>query len=239
MVHVPLAVSDGFKGRSKRGLYGDAAEEVDWSVGQIVDALKRLGLDDNTMVVFTSDNGPWLNKKEDGGCALPLREGKGTTHEGGVRVPMVVRWPGHVPAGTVCESAAMNMDLLPTLARLAGTTEPTDRVIDGKDIWPLMTAARGSRSPHDAIFYYRGNRLEAVRWRRWKLRLAVVAEKRPMALYDLESDISESQDVAASFPKIVQKLEEMAEKCREDLGDSITGRVGKNCRRPGTVGPSK
>lgn len=239
MVHVPLAVSDGFKGKSQQGLYGDAVEEVDWSAGQILDALKRLGLDDNTMVVFTSDNGPWLNKKEDGGSALPLREGKGTTYEGGVRVPMVVRWPGHVPAGTVCESTAMNMDLLPTIAKLAGTSAPTDRIIDGGDIWPLMAGKMGARSAHDAIFYYSGPRLQAVRWRRWKLILPIVAEKKPSALYDLGSDISETTDVAARYPKIVVKLQEIAEKCREDLGDSITGRTGKNCRPPGTVGPSK
>jgi len=233
MVHVPLHVSDGFRGKSKRGLYGDAAEEIDWSTGQILDTLKRLGLDDNTIVLFTSDNGPWLVKKEDGGCALPLRDGKGTTYDGGVRVPCVVRWPGKIPAGTVCAEMATAMDILPTFSRLAGASVPTDRTIDGRDIWPLMSGAEGASSPHEALFFYRANRLQALRSGKWKLILP--QDGSPTALYDLEADIGESKDVSGAYPIVVRRLSEMAQKCREDIGDAITGIKGRNCRPPGSA----
>jgi len=233
MVHVPLHVSDGFRGKSKRGLYGDAAEEIDWSTGQILDTLKRLGLDDNTIVLFTSDNGPWLVKKEDGGCALPLRDGKGTTYDGGVRVPCVVRWPGKIPAGTVCAEMATAMDILPTFSRLAGASVPTDRTIDGRDIWPLMSGAEGASSPHEALFFYRANRLQAMRSGKWKLILP--QDGSPTALYDLEADIGESKDVSGAYPIVVRRLSEMAQKCREDIGDAITGIKGRNCRPPGSA----
>jgi len=231
MVHVPLHVSERFRGFSKRGLYGDAVEEIDWSTGEVFDTLKRLGLDDNTLVVFTSDNGPWLAQKQNGGCALPLRDGKATTYEGGVRVPCVMRWPGKIPAGAVCGEMVTEMDILPTFARLAHAAVPTDRIIDGKDIWPLMSGAKGAVTPRESLFIYRANRLEAVRSGRWKLILP--QDGAPAALYDLDTDVAETNNLADSHPKIVQRLSEMAEKCREDLGDAITGRVGKNCRKPG------
>lgn len=231
MVHVPLHVSDKFRGKSKRGLYGDAAEEVDWSTGEILDTLKRLGLDDNTMVVFTSDNGPWLVKKDDGGSALPLRDGKGTTYDGGVRVPCVVRWPGNIPAGSVCGEMVSEMDILPTLARLAQAPVAMDRIIDGKDIWPLMSGAKGAVTPHESLFFYRANKLQAMRSGKWKLILP--QDGAPAALYDLDADIGETKDLSASYPSVVARLSTLAEKCREDLGDAITGRVGKNCRKPG------
>jgi arylsulfatase A len=238
MVHVPLHVSDGFRGKSKRGLYGDAVEEIDWSTGEILDTLKRLGLDDNTLVMFTSDNGPWLIKKEDGGCALPLRDGKGTTYEGGVREPTVLRWPGHVPAGSACSEMTSEMDLLPTFAGLAGAEVPSDRIIDGKDIWPLMSGAPGAKSPHDVIFYYSNTQLRAVRSGKWKLVLAQPKNNVPAALYDLDADISETTDLSARYPKMVKKLEELAEKCRDDLGDSLTDRKGRNCRPVGVAPPA-
>ncbi len=233
MVHVPLHASDAFRDKSARGLYGDAVEEIDWSTGEILDTLRKLGLDDNTLVVFTSDNGPWLIKGKDGGCALPLRDGKGSTYEGGVRVPCVMRWPGHIPAGSVCSEAAMSIDLFPTFARLAGAKVPSDRIIDGMDIWPLVAGTPGAVCPHEAIFYYRGDRLQAVRSGKWKLILERPKDKVALALYDLDSDISETTDLSATYPSIVKRLSDLAEKCREDLGDSITGRTGRNCRPPG------
>ena len=139
MPHVPLFVSDRFKGKTGGGLYGDVIAEIDWSVGQILEAVKRMGLDDNTLVIFTSDNGPWLSYGNHGGSPGPFREGKGTAFEGGVRVPFVARWPGRIPAGaSVTDVPAMTIDLLPTLARLAGAAAPSERVIDGRDIWPLL-----------------------------------------------------------------------------------------------------
>jgi arylsulfatase A len=233
MVHVPLHVSDKFRGKSKRGLYGDATEEIDWSTGEILDTLKRLGLDDNTLVVFTSDNGPWLIQKQNGGSALPLRDGKGTTYDGGVRVPCVVRWPGKIPAGGACGEMVTEMDILPTFARLAKAAVPTDRIIDGKDIWPLLSGAKGAVTPHENLFFYRANRLQAMRSGKWKLILP--QDGAPAALYDIDADIGETKDLAGSHPSVVTRLSAMAEKCREDLGDAITGRVGKNCRKPGKV----
>lgn len=233
MVHVPLHVSDKFRGKSKRGLYGDAAEEIDWSTGEILDTLKRLGLDDNTLVVLTSDNGPWLVKGQDGGSALPLRDGKGTTYDGGVRTPCIMRWPGRIPAGTTSDEMITEMDLLPTIARLAGTSAPKDRIIDGKDIWLLMSGVKGAISPHETLFFYRANRLQAMRSGKWKLILP--QDGNPAALYDLHADISESKDVSAEYPKLVQRFSELAQKCREDIGDAITKTKGTNNRPPGSA----
>jgi len=233
MVHIPLHVSEAFRGKSKRGLYGDAAEEVDWSTGQVMDTLKKLGLDDNTLVVFTSDNGPWLQQRENGGCALPLRDGKGTTYDGGVRVPCIIRWPGRIPAGLVSNEVVTEMDLLPTFAKLAGAEVPSDRIIDGKDIRPILSGTHGAVSPHEVLFFYRDNRLQALRCGKWKMDLA--NEKKPVELYDMDADIGEKNDVAALYPSVVKKLSEMAENCRQDLGDAITHTEGKNRRAPGRV----
>lgn len=171
MPHVPLFVSERFEGKSGRGLYGDVIQELDWSVGEILRALKRNGLDDNTLVVFTSDNGPWLLYGDHAGSAGPLREGKATTFDGGVRVPCLMRWPGKIPAGSVCRELSTTMDLLPTVARLAGTNAPMDRTIDGRDIWPLMSGVPNAKSPHAADHYYWNRGLEAVRSGKWKLHL--------------------------------------------------------------------
>lgn len=235
MVHVPLHVSEKFRGKSKRGLYGDAAEEVDWSTGEVLDTLKRLGLDDNTLVIFTSDNGPWLQQGENGGCALPLRDGKGTTYDGGVRVPCIMRWPGKIPAGTVSDEMVTEMDVLPTFARLAGTKAPTDRIIDGKDIWPVMSGVKGAISPHETLFFYRANRLQSMRSGKWKLILP--QDGKPAALYDLHADIAESKDLSADYPKLVQRLSDLAQHCREDIGDAITKTNGANRRPPGSAKP--
>jgi arylsulfatase A len=253
MPHVPLHVSSKFQGKSPRGLYGDVIMEIDWSVGQILDALKRVGIDDRTLVIFTSDNGPWLVYGDHGGSAQPLREGKGTTFEGGVRVPCIMRWPGKIPAGTTTNELAATIDLLPTIARLVGADLPSDRIIDGKDIWPLMSGQAGAKSPHEAYYYYWNQELQAVRSGRWKLHLPhaypspgeprggggkpgrAVQKKIDLALFDLEADVGETTDVAAQHPDVVQRLETLAEQARQDLGDSRTQRAGRNVRPAGKL----
>lgn len=250
MPHVPLFVSDKHAGKSGEGLYGDVIQELDWSVGQILAALARHKLGDRTLVLFISDNGPWLSYGNHAGSAGGLREGKGTTFEGGVRVPFIVRWPGHLPAGATCRQPAATMDLLPTLTKLIGAELPEDRVIDGRDIWPLVTAAAGATSPHDALFFYWAGELQAVRSGKWKLHLPhsyvqpnppgtggqpgpIARPRIELSLYDLEQDSGETNNLAAAHPDVVKRLEALAEACRDDLGDSATKRQGKNLRPPG------
>jgi arylsulfatase A-like enzyme len=249
MPHVPLFVSDKFKGKTERGLFGDVIAEIDWSVGEILAALKQHGIDEQTLVLFSSDNGPWLSYGDHAGSAGPLREGKGTTWDGGHRVPCVVRWPGKIPAGSACNELCGTIDVLPTLAKLAGTMAPNDRIIDGRDIWPLLAAAKDAKSPHEAFRYYWDYGLEAIRTGDWKLHFpheyrSLAGEpgnggqpgpykqlRTELALYDLASDVGETKNVAAENPEIIAKLEVLAEAAREDLGDSLTKRQGKN-RRP-------
>jgi arylsulfatase A len=252
MPHVPLFVSDKFKGRSKAGLYGDVVMELDWSVGEILGAVRKAGLEERTLVIFTSDNGPWLLYGNHAGSARPFREGKGTMFEGGVRVPCVARWPGRIPAGTVCAELAATMDFLPTFARLAGTEPPRDRIVDGRDIWPLMSGQPGATTPHAAFYYYWGRELQAIRSGKWKLHFPhrypkpqpAGGDGRPgkyaqiemgMALYDLEADVGETTDVAAQHPDVVARLEALAEQARADLGDTATKRVGRGVREPGRL----
>jgi len=201
MPHVPLFVSDEFFVEDVHKAYKATIEQIDSSVGRVLEALKKAGVDKNTLVVFTSDNGPWLSKKHHGGSALPLRDGKFSTYEGGMREPCIARWPGRIPAGNVCPQVCSTIDLLPTFAQLAGAKLPADRAIDGKDIWPLMSGTPGAKSPHKAFFYYRGSKLEAVRSGKWKLRRGKKTE-----LYDLQADISEANNVAAEHPGIVKRL---------------------------------
>ncbi|MEX2174717.1 MAG: sulfatase [Pirellulaceae bacterium] len=249
MPHVPLFVSDKFKGKTERGLFGDVIAEIDWSVGQILTAIEREGLDEQTLVLFASDNGPWLSYGNHCGSAGPLREGKGTTWEGGHRVPCLARWPGKIPAGTTCDELCSTIDVLPTLARLAGGEPPADRIIDGRDIWPLLAGKADAKSPHDAFYYYWNDGLEAVRSGQWKLHLphdyrTLTGEpgndgqpgpyknaKTGLALFDLAADVGESNDVAGEHPEIVRRLQAIADEARDDLGDTLTGRKGKN-RRP-------
>ena len=232
--------SERFRGKSANGPYGDSVEELDWSTGRILAALKRLGLDERTLVIWTSDNGaPRRNPPQ--GSNLPLGGWGYTTAEGGQRVPCVARWPGKVPAGATCEAVTTTMDLLPTFAGLAGAQAPRDRVIDGKDIWPLL-AGRDNQSPHEAFYYYYCPQLQAVRSGRWKLLLPL--EKRwvnlrgqtassPLALYDVDNDPGETTNLAANHPGIVRRLTALAEKAREDLGD--VDRPGKGQRPAGRV----
>ncbi len=229
MPHVPLHVSDRFKGTSQLGLFGDVIHELDWSVGEVLRSLSELKLDDNTVVVFTSDNGPWLAQNENGGHADPLRDGKFTRYEGGFRVPCVMRWPGRIPADTVCPEVASTIDILPTFAGLAGGRVPTDRVIDGRDIWPLMSHKPGAKSPHEAFFY----ESNAVRSGKWKYylpgtyseghrdeqgkyhggRITYASDR----LYDLSTDMSETKELAAKHPDVVQRLKKLLEDYGADL----------------------
>jgi arylsulfatase A len=253
MAHVPLFVSDKFKGKSERGLYGDVMMEIDWSVGQILSTLKRLGIDEKTLVIFCSDNGPWLSYGDHAGSAKPLREGKGTSFDGGHREPTVVRMPGIIPPSIVCDEPASTMDILPTVAKLTGAKLPAHR-IDGKDIWPLMTGTPGAKSPHEAFFYYRDYALEAVRSGNWKLHLPhsyrtlagrpggtggmpVEYEQAKIgpALFDLANDIGERHDVSAQHPEIVKRLMAFADEMRQDLGDSAQKMTGHNRRPPGHI----
>jgi arylsulfatase A-like enzyme len=219
-------------------------------VGEVLKALDETGLADRTLVVFTSDNGPDTRGPYDKrGQAFPLRAAKATTREGGVRVPCLMRWPGRIPAGLVCREIASAMDVLPTVAGIVGAQPPQDRIIDGKDILPLMTKP-GAPSPHDAFFYYNGEKLEAVRSGNWKLvfpRTAMddtpYARKQgaakeallPEALYDLAADVGEAKDLIRQHPEVAQRLRALAQRMREDMGDSATNQKGKNRRPVGRV----
>jgi len=242
MPHVPLGASSGFRGKSKAGLYGDVIEELDWSMGQVLDRLKELGLDENTFVVFTSDNGPWVEDHLKGyyGCADPLRGSKMKSWEGGPRVPCIMRWPGRIAAGRTCDAMATTMDLLPTFAALAGASLARDRVIDGKDILPLVSG-RTQSSPHGCYFFYCYTHLHGVRDDRWKLVLPRPAKPAWMGwwarmidgvdqvqLFDLQNDIGETTNVATEHPDIVRRLMGLIEGARAELGDC--DRIGKGAR---------
>jgi arylsulfatase A len=239
MPHVPLFVSERFKGKSEAGLYGDVVMELDWSVGQILQTLQQLGIDDNTLVIFASDNGPWLSYGNHSGTAGLLREGKGTTWEGGVRVPFIARWPGRIPADKTQDQPAMTIDMLPTISRLTGAKLPTGK-IDGKDISSLLFHEAGAKSPHEAYYFYWNNELHAVRAGPWKLyfphtyrtlegstpgndgKPGLYKEaKVGLELYNLDTDVGERTDVAARNPEVVRRLQVLADRMRQDLGDSL------------------
>jgi arylsulfatase A-like enzyme len=243
-VHVPLHPGAPFAGQSRNGAYGDWVEEVDWSVGRVLATLREQQLDQNTLVIFTSDNGPWLIMGERGGVAGPLRNGKGTTWEGGVREPTIAWWPGMIAAGTSCAAPVSEMDVLPTLVKLAGGEVPADRKIDGKDIWPLL-AGRTQESPHEALYYFSGSRLDAVRSGPWKLAIApqkkfnernkqgmVPASLEQPRLYHLLEDIGETTDVAAQHPDVVERLKKFIAQMDADLGIKADG---PGVRPPGRV----
>lgn len=248
MPHVPLGVSEKFKGKSQRGLFGDVMMEIDWSVGEILKALKKEGLDDNTMVVFTSDNGPWLNYGNHAGSTAGLREGKGAMWEGGHRVPCIMRWPGKINAGQVSSELMITMDLFPTFTKLMGGSLPANK-IDGIDMSPLIF--QGKASPRDEFWGYYGGELVFVRKGKYKLTLphayrtyldnptgndgfpgALSSRKAGIELYDLEMDPYEKTDIASSHPELVVQMMAIANVAREDLGDRITKVVGKGVRAP-------
>jgi arylsulfatase A-like enzyme len=248
MPHTPLAASERFKGQSPRGPYGDAVSELDWSVGRVLATLRELQLDRRTLVVFTSDNGGWLVRGEQGGSNLPLRGGKGSSYEGGFCVPCVVWQPGTTPAGATCDEFVTAMDLLPTFAAMAGARLP-ERRIDGHDIGSLVRDEPGAASPWEHFEYYFGNELHAVRSGRWKLRVKnTLANENiynaawresdvvvPAALYDLERDPSEQKSVLKDHPRVAKRLRRYLEAARADLGDSLVGRPPTNARPVGRV----
>lgn len=224
-VHFPLYPDAPFRGKSENGLFGDWVNEVDWSVGQVLDLLDELGIADSTLVIFTSDNG---GQERHGANNGPLRAGKGTTYEGGMRVPTICRWPGKIPADSASNSITTTMDILPTLAYLAGVEVPDDRVIDGVNIWPALSGE--GNSGRNLFLYFRGFKLEAVRKGDWKLRL----EKGE--LYNLEEDIGEATNVADQNPAIVEELQAIAAANDSDLGN---GSIGPGCRMIGRVENAK
>ena len=227
MPHVPLGVSPRFAGRSANGRYGDAVEAIDWSTGLVLDALRDAGVERDTLVIFTSDNGPWMDMpprmlvdprivRTDAGSAGPLRGSKGTTREGGVRVPFLARWPGHIQAGAVGTDLATTMDILPTLAGIVGAPLPEGRVIDGQDIRAFIESR--APSPVEWYVYNYGGRVEGVRDRRWKLHLTFPEKSEPVAaLYDLSLDPSERWDVAAEHQDIVTRLRERLRRFAAEL----------------------
>lgn len=255
MPHVPLFAGEKFQG-TQAGTYADVLSEIDWSVGEILRTLDELKLEQNTLVIFASDNGPWLSYGNHGGSSGPWREGKGTVFEGGVRVPFLARWPGKIPAGAVQNEMAMTLDLLPTWAGVIGAELPAQR-IDGRDILPLLLGTPGAKTPHEAYyFYYHVNELQALRSGPWKLHFPHTARSMqgqdpgvdgvpgkykplpvPLSLYNLETDPGETQSVVESQPEVLAKLLQLAESAREDLGDSLTQRAGTGRREPGRLPP--
>ena len=244
-VHFPLYPGKAFHTKSKNGIYGDWVEEVDWSVGQVLDAVRGLQLDKNTLVIFTTDNGGTARAVN-----TPLRGNKGSTLEGGMRVPTIAWWPGKIAAGTATDEITSMMDVLPTFAGLAVAKLP-GRKIDGGDLWPLLSSKGDAKGPHEVFYFYRGFRLEAVRSGPWKLQLAGAGNpqrsaaakagkkqtQQPKAdpnprLYNLGDDIGESKNVAAEHADEVRRLQGLAEKMKDDLG--VDG-IGPGCRELGRV----
>ena len=253
MPHVPIAVSDKFKGRSGRGLYGDVIMEIDWSVGEVMKALDENGLSENTLVIFTSDNGPWLNFGNHAGSAGGLREGKGCSWEGGQRVPCIMVWPAKVPAGAVCNNIASTIDILPTLCEITGADLPA-REIDGINILPLLEGKFDENPRKIFHYFYRKYSLENIRKGQWKLVLPHTYRsyegmlpgndgwpgnyskgETGFELYDLARDPGERYDVKDLYPEIVEELKKIAEEMRNDLGDENLNIPPTNARKPGSV----
>jgi arylsulfatase A-like enzyme len=233
-VHLPHYVMEPFTSNSRNGRYGAALAAVDWSTGVIMDELKRLGIDDNTSVIFTSDNGSRTNGE--GGSNAPLRGHKGQTWEGGMRVPCIVRWPAAIPAGTVSSELAAAMDFYPTLASLAGHETSQLPKHDGANLLPIWRGEKDAQSPHEYFFYFKMAELQAVRSGQWKLRHAFDAGKntdpKKIELYNLSADPGESHDVAAEHPEIIKDLVAAMDEIRNELGDSRLGIQGKDRREP-------
>jgi arylsulfatase len=254
MPHVPLAVSDKFKGKSKQGLYGDVMMELDWSIGQIRETLKKLKLEENTLVIVTSDNGPWLNYGNHAGSAGGLREGKGTSFEGGQRVPCLMTWKGKIPAGLVANNLCAALDILPTIVEATAAKMPNRR-IDGVSVLEVLKGNTAVNPRISFLYYYRKNNLEAVRDENWKLVFphpgrtyeGFAAGKDGMpgganenyafegGLYDLRRDPGERYNVMNDNPEVVKRLTQIADEARQDIGDDLTKSEGKNRRTIGKI----
>lgn len=253
MPHVPIAVSDKFEGKSSQGLYGDLMMEIDWSVGEIINALKTNNLEKNTLVIFTSDNGPWLNFGNHAGSAGGLREGKGTSFEGGQRVPAIMKWPKVIPGGSISNKITATIDIFPTIANITSSDLPKHK-IDGIDISSILEGNTNAK-PRDHLFYYYGkNNLEAIRKDNWKLvfphetrsykNVLPKNDGHPgpyskftaeYALYNLRRDPGEQYNVMELYPAVVKNLENLAEIARNDLGDNLNNRIGNNVRKAGSI----
>jgi arylsulfatase A-like enzyme len=243
-VHLPIFVPADFLKRARNGSYGAAVECVDWAAGVLLDELKRLGIDENTLVIFTSDNGSRV--RGEGGSNGILRGTKAETWEGGMRLPCIMRWPGGIPAGRECREVVSSIDFLPTFALLAGGREPRDRIIDGRDIGPLMVGKPDAGPVSEAFFYYNGNCLDAVRCGKWKLFVGrggnhsgEGGRQQVRELYDLENDVGETRNVAEAHPDVVATMLRHVEACRSDIGDDAAGTVGRNARPSGRVSNPK
>ena len=249
MVHVPIGVSEKFKGKSGAGLFGDVMEEVDWSVGEVMRSLAKNGLSDNTLVIFTSDNGPWLTFGNHAGSTGGLREGKGTAWDGGLKVPCIMRWPGKIKPGTVCNNLATTMDLLPTIASICKTKLPVKK-IDGINISELLFGKTHANPRDEFAYYYDRNNLKAIRKANWKLVFPCLSQtyNKPgaigdngfpgkystdslkLALYNLNTDPGEDRDIKDKYPEIVKQLSAIADKYRKALGDGLTNQTGNEVR---------
>lgn len=274
MPHVPIFASQSFQGRSARGLYGDVVEEVDHSIGRVIETLDRLKLRERTLIIFASDNGPFLSYGNHAGSAGKLREGKLTTFEGGMRVPCIMNWPEQIPAGRTCDELAASLDLLPTIAELLGTKLSSNR-LDGVSLVSLLFGPANTKSPRETFYFYAGEELQAVRSGPWKLHLphdyltvngppglhgkpANFAQMQPksmdqsglagiasrhgyrvarieLSLFNLQSDVAESRNVANEHPDVVARLQALAEQARVELGDTLTNRKGAGLRAVGKV----
>jgi arylsulfatase A-like enzyme len=255
MPHVPLAVSNKFKNKSGAGLYGDVIEEIDWSVGEILKTLEANSLTKNTIIIFTSDNGPWLTYGDHGGNSGGFREGKGTAWEGGVRVPCIIRWPGQIKGGSICNNIAASMDLLPTVVTISKSKMPVKK-IDGVNILPLLKQEKNANPRDEIVIYYDRNSLKCIRKGQWKLAFPCVSQTYKkataigyggwpgkyasdsvkLALYDLRTDPGETLDVQEYHPDIVQQLMTIADGYRKELGDDLTKQTG-NAVRPAAKVP--
>ncbi len=253
MVHVPLYVSDAFRGKSGAGLFGDVMMELDHGIGMVVDALRDNGIAENTLVIFTSDNGPWDTYGDHAGSAGPYREAKQTTFDGGVRVPTLFWWPGKVPANTSCDEFAATVDILPTVAAMIGADLP-ELKIDGKDISPLVFGERGALSPHDYYPLFHRGELQGIRNADWKLVFphrynslegrpggtgglpeSSKAKQAELALYNRKNDPGETRNVIDQYPEIYAELSKAAERWRHELGDKLTKTKGTENRFPGEL----
>ena len=230
-VHLPLYAPDRFMRESNNGAYGAAVACVDWAAGVILNELEELGIDDNTVVIFTSDNG---SRGDHGGSNAPLRGHKGTSWEGGYRVPCIIRWPGTIEGGDVCGSFVSSIDLLPTICEITGASVPDDRIIDGRSMMPAISGDPDPYLVRDSFYYFYLGELEAVRSRNWKLAIRRRGEE-VSELYDLSTDIGETNNVYDDNPAMVSRLERKLDECRADIGDDATGEKGSGCRSCGIV----